>query len=168
MAVAPDAGVGAPRHCAVRRPGSSPILLCPWRLRRHRRAWRAAENQEVISFPRALALVSGQNPQIAFANEQINEAFAQLRGARVLWLPSIQAGINYQNHDGPLQNSDGTITVANRSALEAGLGMYAVGGGAPAIPGRVGQVRHGGRGFPASHRRPAGGRPATRGHGHHP
>jgi outer membrane protein TolC len=72
---------------------------------------------------------------VAFANEQIREAFAQLRGARVLWLPSIQAGINYQNHDGPLQNSDGTITVANRSALEAGLGMYAVGGGAPAIPG---------------------------------
>ena len=72
---------------------------------------------------------------MAFANEQIREAFAQLQGARVLWLPSIQAGINYQNHDGPLQNSDGTITVANRSALEAGLGMYAVGGGAPAIPG---------------------------------
>ncbi len=93
------------------------------------------ENREVISFPRALALVSGQNPQIAFANEQINEAFAQLRATGVLWLPSIQAGINYQNHDGPLQNSNGTDTVANRSALEAGLGMYAVGGGAPAIPG---------------------------------
>ncbi len=94
-----------------------------------------AEKRQVISFPRALALVSGQNPQIAFANEQINEAFAQLTGARVLWLPSIQAGVNYQNHDGPLQNNDGTITTASRSALEAGLGMYAVGGGAPAIPG---------------------------------
>ena len=94
-----------------------------------------AEKRQVISFPRALALVSGQNPQIAFANEQINEAFAQLTGARVLWLPSIQAGVNYQNHDGPLQNNDGTITAASRSALEAGLGMYAVGGGAPAIPG---------------------------------
>ncbi len=93
------------------------------------------ENQEVINFPKALALASGQNPQIAFANEQIHEAFAQLRGARVLWLPSIQAGINYQNHDGPLQNSDGTIVTASRSALEAGLGMYAVGGGAPAVPG---------------------------------
>ena len=96
---------------------------------------RAVENQEVISFAAALALVEGQNPQIAFANEQINEAFAQLRGAQVLWLPSIQAGVNYQNHDGPLQNSDGTIPSASRSALEAGLGMYAVGGGAPAIPG---------------------------------
>jgi len=93
------------------------------------------ENQELISFPSALALAAGQNPQIAFANEQISEAFAQLRGAKVFWLPSIQAGVNYQNHDGPLQNSDGTVPVASRSALEAGLGMYAVGGGAPAIPG---------------------------------
>jgi outer membrane protein TolC len=93
------------------------------------------ENREVISFPRALALVAGQNPQIAFANEQINEAFAQVRAAKVLWLPSIQAGINFQNHDGPLQNSDGTIPAASRSAIEAGLGMYAVGGGAPAVPG---------------------------------
>ncbi|MGO8688593.1 MAG: TolC family protein [Thermoguttaceae bacterium] len=94
-----------------------------------------AEHEEVITFPRALALASGQNPQIAFANEQVKEAFAQLQGARVLWLPTIRAGVGYINHDGPLQNSDGTITVANRSALEAGLGMYAVGGGAPAIPG---------------------------------
>jgi outer membrane protein TolC len=94
-----------------------------------------AENQEVINFPRALALVSGQNPQIAFANEQIHEAFAQLKGAKVLWLPSIQAGLSYINHDGPLQNSDGTVPVDSRSAVEAGLGMYAVGGGAPAIPG---------------------------------
>ena len=57
---------------------------------------------------------------------------------------------------------------ASRSALEAGLGMYAVGGGAPAIPGVIGQVRLGGRRFPASHRGPASGGPATRGHGHHP
>ena len=93
------------------------------------------ENRDVISFSAALTMAAGRNPRIAFANEQINEAFAQLRGAKILWLPSIQAGINYQNHDGPLQNTDGTVPVVSRSALEAGLGMYAVGGGAPAIPG---------------------------------
>ena len=90
---------------------------------------------QAISFAQALARVAGQNPQVAFANEQVNVSFAQLRQAQVCWLPSIQAGVNYQNHDGPLQNSDGSITSASRSALEAGLGMYAVGGGAPAIPG---------------------------------
>ena len=108
---------------------------CAWGQQVYQPRGDAAENRQVITFPAALALVAGQNPQIAFAKEQVNEAFAQLRGAKALWLPSIQAGVNYQNHQGPLQNSDGTVPVSNRSALEAGLGMYAVGGGAPAIPG---------------------------------
>ena len=129
--------MGVERANGVAPAENREVITCPYALDlpQPQAGVAPVENQEVISFPGALALVSGQNPQIAFANEQINEAFAQLRGARVLWLPSIQAGINYQNHDGPLQNSDGTITVASRSALEAGLGMYAVGGGAPAIPG---------------------------------
>ena len=52
-----------------------------------------------------------------------------------MWLPTIRAGVSYINHDGPLQANDGTVPVSSRSAVEAGLGMYAVGGGAPAIPG---------------------------------
>jgi outer membrane protein TolC len=95
----------------------------------------AAENRHVISFAAALTLVARQNPQIAFANEQVNEAVAQLQGARVLWLPAIRAGVGYIGHDGPLQANDGSVPSASRSAVEAGLGMYAVGGGAPAIPG---------------------------------
>ncbi len=94
-----------------------------------------AENQNAISFAAAMSLVARQNPQIAFANEQVHEAFAQLRGAQVLWLPAIRAGVGYIKHDGPLQAGDGTVPVASRSAVEAGLGMYAVGGGAPSIPG---------------------------------
>ena len=39
-----------------------------------------AETLEVISFAAALGRVARQNPRIAFANEQINEAFAQLQG----------------------------------------------------------------------------------------
>ena len=71
------------------------IAPMPSGFRRRKRRIAPAENQASHQFPRALALVSGQNPQIAFANEQINEAFAQLRGAQVLWLPAIQAGVNY-------------------------------------------------------------------------
>jgi outer membrane protein TolC len=95
----------------------------------------ARENQESITFARALATVAGQNPEIAFADQQINEAFAQWQGARILWLPNLQAGMSYIRHDGPLQANDGTVPVDSRSALEAGMGMLAVGGGAPAIPG---------------------------------
>jgi outer membrane protein TolC len=94
-----------------------------------------AEDRQPISFGGALALAARRNPQIAFANEQVNEAFAQLQGAQVLWLPAIRAGVGYISHDGPLQANDGTVPSTNRAALEAGLGMYAVGGGAPAIPG---------------------------------
>jgi outer membrane protein TolC len=112
--------IGAPTSSGLSRP---PDRVVP------------GENLEVISFATALALVARQSPRIAYANEQVNEAFARLQGARVLWLPTISAGAGYINHDGPLQNSDGTITTASRSAAEAGLGMYAVGGGAPAIPG---------------------------------
>ena len=95
----------------------------------------ADEQARQISLSSALAAVSGQNPQVAYASEQINEALAQLRGARTLWLPSIRAGIYYGNHEGPLQANDGTIPITSRSALEAGLGMAAVGGGSPAVPG---------------------------------
>jgi outer membrane protein TolC len=93
------------------------------------------ENEEAISFATALTLVARQSPQIAFANEQVNEAFARLRGAQVLWLPAIRAGASYISHNGPLQDSNGAITVASRSAMEAGMGTFAVGSGAPAIPG---------------------------------
>jgi len=123
-----------PHRQAVPEPIATPLAAGPQNKAQELRK-APIENREVISFSSALAMVAGRNPQIAFANEQINEAFAQLRGANALWLPSIQAGVNYQNHDGPLQNSDGSITSGSRSALEAGLGMYAVGGGAPAVPG---------------------------------
>ena len=65
---------------------------------------------------------------------RVDEAFAQLRGAQVLWLPTIQAGVGYINHDGPLQNSDGSITVGQPFGVGGRLGMYAVGGGARRFP----------------------------------
>jgi outer membrane protein TolC len=58
-----------------------------------------------------------------------------LRAAKVLWLPSIRAGLSYHHHEGPLQDNVGAIVVGSRSALEAGLGTTAVGAGSPAIAG---------------------------------
>ena len=100
-----------------------------------------AEPDRPIDFSTALGMVSGQNPQVAFANERIAEAYAHLRSARVLWLPSIRGGISFDKHEGPLQANDGTIVSSSRWALEPGLGMLAVGGGAPAIPGVVANFR---------------------------
>jgi outer membrane protein TolC len=87
----------------------------------------------------ALALVSGQNPQVGFARWRIQEAYAQLDQAEALWLPTIQAGINYHRHDGNLQNIEGRIVDVNRSSLNAGLGTGAVAAGTTPVPGLVAQ-----------------------------
>ena len=96
------------------------------------RAHREPGSHQLLPSPRD---GRGAEPQIAFANERINDAFAQLRAAKVLWLPSIRAGLSYHHHEGPLQDNVGAIVVGSRSALEAGLGTTAVGAGSPAIAG---------------------------------
>lgn len=89
----------------------------------------------------ALALVAGQNPQVGFARWRIREAYANLEQARVLWLPSIQAGTSYHHHEGTLQDSSGNILDVSRSSLETGLGAGAVGAGTTPQPGIVAQFQ---------------------------
>jgi outer membrane protein TolC len=62
-----------------------------------------------INLPTTLRLVDASNPTIALARERINEAYANLRQAQVLLLPSLQTGPAYIRHDGLLQNSTGLI-----------------------------------------------------------
>ena len=107
-----------------------------------------------ISLPSALAAVSGQNPQVAYANARICESFAQAQAARVLWLPSIHAGLSYDNHGGTLQAVNGDVADASRSALEAGLGIGATGRRCADGAGRRGQLSRRRRHFPAANRRP--------------
>lgn len=86
-----------------------------------------------------LAMVSGQNPLVAHAAARYREAYARLAGAKVLWVPSIRAGISYHHHDGNLQASDGSIVNVNRSSAQGGLGVGAVGAGTTQVPGVVAQ-----------------------------
>src|SRR5436190_3757642 len=89
-----------------------------------------------ISLETALQLTSGQNPQVAFARERIQEAFAQLDRAKVLWLPSVRAGVTYDKHEGPAQAVDGIMLPGvSRSALFGGFGGVTPGAATPAIPG---------------------------------
>ena len=65
---------------------------------------------------------------MAFANERVREAYAQWQAARVLWLPSIRAGLYYGNHEalsGQRRDDRGQQSLDART----GLGMAAVGGG---------------------------------------
>lgn len=87
----------------------------------------------------ALALAGGQSPRIAFAAARYRESYARLESARTLWLPSIRAGISYHHHDGNLQASNGNIVNVNRSSMQAGLGINAVGAGTTVVPGIAAQ-----------------------------
>ncbi len=88
-----------------------------------------------ISLDTALQLTSGQNPQVAYARERIQEAFAQLERAQVLWLPSLRAGVTYDKHDGSAQQIDGNVINVSRSALFTGFGGVLPGAATPAVPG---------------------------------
>ena len=88
-----------------------------------------------IDLETVLQLTSGQNPQVAFARERIHEAFAQLDRAQVLWLPSLRAGVNYNKHDGAIQDVAGTVFNTSRSAFYSGFGAAVPGAASPNVPG---------------------------------
>lgn len=82
-----------------------------------------------------LGLADGQNPQVTLARERINEAYAQVDRADILWVPSLRAGMNYNKHEGAIQDVAGTVFNTSRGALYGGLGAGGVGAGSPMFPG---------------------------------
>lgn len=92
-----------------------------------------------INLPTSLAMVGGQHPVVGFAQWRVQEAYAQLDRAKVMWLPSIQSGFNYRKHDGNYQAVDGSIVDVNLNSLNYGLGAGAVAAGSPTRPGVVAQ-----------------------------
>jgi outer membrane protein TolC len=103
----------------------------------------SAEHGEVypVNLASALQLASGRNPQVNFANERIQEAFAQWSAAEILWLPSIRVGLNYNTREGRLQDVEGEVFDISRSAFFTGFGAGGVGAASPAFPGLAAQFR---------------------------
>ncbi len=94
---------------------------------------------QLIDLTTALLLTSGQNPQVAFAHARIQESLAGLDRAHVMKLPSIRAGVNYNKHEGRIQDVAGSIIETSRGSFYSGLGANAVGAGSPAVPGLISQ-----------------------------
>ncbi len=90
-----------------------------------------------LNLPSALAMVDSQHPAVAMAQWRVREAYARLDQAQALWLPTIQAGLSFNRHDGNLQASDGSILDVNRNSFQAGLGAGAVGAGTTPRPGLI-------------------------------
>ena len=92
-----------------------------------------------IDLTTALLLTTGRNPQIAFARARIEESLAQIDRANALKLPSLRAGVNYNKHEGRIQDVAGNVIETSRGSYYSGLGANAVGAGSPAVPGIVSQ-----------------------------
>lgn len=87
----------------------------------------------------ALSLASGRSAQAAYAKARVEEAYGQLDRARALKLPSLRAGLNYNKHEGRIQDVAGSVIETSRGSFYGGLGAGAVGAGSPATPGLIAQ-----------------------------
>jgi outer membrane protein TolC len=90
-----------------------------------------------IDLAAALKLAGVENPEILIARTRVVEATALRQLAAAQILPSLNLGLNYDAHTGPLQQSSGNILKVNRSALYLGAGANAVAAGTVNIPGLV-------------------------------
>ncbi len=88
-----------------------------------------------IDLASALKLAGVENPEILIARQRVLEAVALRQLAAAQILPSLNLGLNYDHHTGPLQQSSGNILTVNRSALYVGAGANAVAAGTVSIPG---------------------------------
>jgi len=88
-----------------------------------------------IDLENALRLAGVQNPQLQIARQRVVESAAirQFMAAQIL--PNLNAGMNYDDHTGVLQQSSGKILNVNRSALYVGAGANAIAAGTVNIPG---------------------------------
>lgn len=70
-----------------------------------------------IDLPTALRIADAGNPTIALARARVDEAYAAVRRAEVLWIPNLQFNPLYLRHDGEIQNSAGIVFATNKSSL---------------------------------------------------
>ncbi len=84
-----------------------------------------------IDLETALQLGGANSLHIRLVRERVREARLQLTQARMMWVPSLRAGVGYNRHDGRLQATEGEVIDANRNSLFLGGGM-ALGHASPA------------------------------------
>jgi outer membrane protein TolC len=75
-----------------------------------------------INLATALCLSNARPLVIAFAQNSVELAAAQLQQAKVLWLPNFNAGVDYYRHDGYDQQTDGEMINVSKSYIAAGGG----------------------------------------------
>jgi outer membrane protein TolC len=94
-----------------------------------------AKGIQVIDLGSALKLAGVDNPDILLARQRVALSLAQRQYAAAQFLPTLNAGLNYDAHTGPLQRDTGVILEVNRNALYIGAGANAVAAGTVTVPG---------------------------------
>lgn len=79
-----------------------------------------------INLATALQLANARSVDVAVATERVRLAAAQYERAHVLWLPSIQFGVDYFRHDGRIQDVQGNIIDTSKSTFMLGAAPNAV------------------------------------------
>src|SRR5262245_38395607 len=79
-----------------------------------------------INLPTALQLATVRPLDIALASQRVRVAVAQLEQAHVLWLPTLQAGIDYFRHDGRIQDVAGNLLDTSKSTFMLGVAPIAI------------------------------------------
>jgi outer membrane protein TolC len=92
-----------------------------------------------VDFPTALRLAGADNWNVQLARERVQTATARYDAARVLWLPTINAGIGYTKHDGQIQRTLGPVVDVSRNSFFVGGGAKV--SGAPLAGGSGGPAR---------------------------
>jgi outer membrane protein TolC len=88
-----------------------------------------------VDLAAALKLAGIQNTDIVLARQYVLDAVAIRQLAAAQFLPMLNAGLNYDSHIGPVQQSSGNILNESRQALYVGAGTNAVAAGTVNIPG---------------------------------
>jgi outer membrane protein TolC len=91
--------------------------------------------KEFIDLETVWRIAGARNPNINRARSLVVEARALQRRADLIWLPDLNAGVNYRRHIGVYQSSFGQIRDVDMSSVYLGAGANAVGGNPPAVPG---------------------------------
>jgi outer membrane protein TolC len=88
-----------------------------------------------VDLATVLRLAGVENPQILLARQRVLEAVAIRQYAAAQLLPDVHLGTDYDDHNGNLQRSNGTILKVDRESVFVGAGAIAIAAGTVNIPG---------------------------------
>jgi outer membrane protein TolC len=80
------------------------------------------EPGQPIDLGAALGMAGGNAWTIQLARQKTVEALAEVLRAKAIWLPTLQAGVGWNKHDGRIQTSAGDVIQASRNSVFLGGG----------------------------------------------